>query len=56
MIQLNYYFLPSNLIAKVAPNMIDKNAVPQKITINDPAKGVKENPSIGTKEFRLALA
>ena len=49
------YFLPSNLIAKVAPNIIERNADPQNITMNEPAKGVKENPSRGTKEFKLIL-
>ena len=32
-------------MAKVAPKIIDKNAVPQKITIKEPAKGDNENPS-----------
>ena len=43
-------------MANVAPNIIDKNAVPQNNTINEPAKGVSEKPLTGTKEFKLALA
>tara|TARA_B100000927_G_scaffold167976_1_gene135397 strand:- start:9 stop:152 length:144 start_codon:yes stop_codon:yes gene_type:complete len=43
-----YYFLPRSLMAKVAPKIIDRKAVPQKITMKEPAKGVKENPSNGT--------
>ena len=37
-------------MAKVAPKIIDKNAVPQKITMKEPAKGDNENPSNGTEE------
>jgi hypothetical protein len=54
-VSIKFYFLPSSLIANVAPKIIDKNAVPQNNTINEPAKGVNEKPPTGTKELRLIL-
>ena len=42
-------------MAKVAPKIIDKNAVPQKITMKEPAKGDNENPSNGTNALKLSL-
>jgi len=42
-------------MAKVAPKIIDKNAVPQKITMKEPAKGDNENPSNGTNALKFAL-
>ena len=55
MSQLINYFLPRSLMAKVAPKIIDKNAVPQKITMKEPTKGVNENPSNGTNALKFAL-
>ena len=42
-------------MAKVAPKIIDKNAVPQKITMKEPAKGDNEKPSRGTNALKFAL-
>ena len=44
MSQLVYYFLPRSLMAKVAPKIIDKNAVPQKITIKNQQKEIMKIP------------
>jgi hypothetical protein len=47
--------LPKNLIAKPAPNIIERNAIPQNATMKTPTPGDSEKPLLGINELRFSL-